>query len=319
MSSEALVMPILPSLASVLAAVANSGSQEQAAKMAQAHPRGMPYGSNSYDENEASSSSSSSSSSESSRPFPWPMASVDTQSPMGDSSPDHDSSPASTPPHHSSTALPYKPAFFLVPPLSGSPRAVLPTFATARPGSPSSFATSQDPDQPYPTGAAGLADRRRWRLRLERKYAGAARGLVQAHLQVAVRGLAAALPPPGQRVLLAALRAYCGGEIAPEAFAELLKQLVDQYDVRVPTGLPNAQVAAAPPCSAAAALENIRSRDGAKRGRDAAAGPGGGRVKQRKTAGLPSAPGGLGAKDKPKESGGDNMAWEALVSVCSNL
>jgi len=165
---------------------------------------------------------------------------------------------------------------------------------------------------------------RRWRERRDKKYDGDQDSRQSAHLQVAVLGLQKALNAPAKAKLLEAMRQYLDGVMTPERFAEAIKELVDQHNVIVPTGvaapavdaasrkraLGSEQADHAAPAAGCSTGRPGRSRDG-KRSKNR-----GTHLARSSPAHAPGpAP---GAEVEERESSGAD-AWNALVSVCSML
>ena len=173
---------------------------------------------------------------------------------------------------------------------------------------------------------------RRWRERRDKKYDGGRDTRQTAHLRVAVLGLHKALDVSGKAKLLVAMRQYLEGELTPDRFAEAIKDLVDQHNVVVPTGmtpppmdtasrkrtLSSEKAADSAPAASCSSARPGRSRDG-KRARTRA-------TPSNRSASAPAsispAPGLVAEESEEGDSTGAHTrgnAWEALVSVCSML
>ena len=166
---------------------------------------------------------------------------------------------------------------------------------------------------------------RKWRERRDKKYGGEEISRQSEHLKVAVMGLQKALPTSDAKgALVSAIRHYLDGEMLPERFAEIIKSLVDDHNIIVPTGTlnPAADVNSRKRAHEQEALTSPRSRAADARRP--------GRVRQGKRAKNSCSPSGGGGaagasvgKSSVQEGAGEegnvNGAWEALVSVCSML
>lgn len=165
---------------------------------------------------------------------------------------------------------------------------------------------------------------RKWRERRDKKYCGEDISRQSEHLKVAVLGLQKALPSSAAKgTLLSAVRQYVDGEMAPEKFAEMIKSLVDEHNIIVPTGTLKPGGGAngrkrgleedgevSTPCTKAADSRRPgRARDG----------------KRSKNRGSPASGQGSAGSSAAKSGKGEVKsevaigAWEALVSVCSML
>uniref|UniRef100_A0A7S0HTV0 Uncharacterized protein n=1 Tax=Hanusia phi TaxID=3032 RepID=A0A7S0HTV0_9CRYP len=119
------------------------------------------------------------------------------------------------------------------------------------------------------------------------------------------------MPSQAKCRLIAAMRSYMNSESTPEAFAEAIKTLVDEFHVVVPTGSGRDQRLAMP---VKRRLDATAAAPLAKRGRQEPKVEAicyGGTLGMR-AKGMSSKAAGVGAEDSSE-------AWEALVSVCSML
>ncbi|KAJ1480337.1 hypothetical protein T484DRAFT_1811144 [Baffinella frigidus] len=234
MSASSPSLPILPSLATVLASMVRTEEQETMAHLASKLSRTASYDScHSNDENDSASSFSAT-------PlcFPWPASSADAPPSTGSSS-NTPSSPSTPPLHPSTSSQPsYIPMRLPAPARAAPPRDTLPTAPAQHLFSSTSSSSSYPSSREPLYGATALLDSRRWRVRLDRKYAQSQEAPALARLRVALFGLTAALPASAKTSLVSLIRGYTDRELSPEGLADAVKGLVDEYDVRVPSGIP---------------------------------------------------------------------------------